>query len=180
MPVRVRPRAPIQKMSRLNIENIEAIVMDFDGVLTDNYVYLSEDGLEMVRCNRSDGMAIKALREKGLKLFILSSEENKVVKTRADKLSIRAIYGIQNKLSALKELSIEESFNLSSTLYVGNDVNDLNCMKACKFSACPIDSHQSIKKISTLKLKSKGGGGVIRELTEEILNVHIFNTLYNH
>ena len=180
MPVRVRPRAPIQKMSRLNIENIEAIVMDFDGVLTDNYVYLSEDGLEMVRCNRSDGMAIKALKEKGLKLFILSSEENKVVKSRADKLSIRAIYGIKEKLSVLKELSIEESFNLSSTLYVGNDVNDLNCMKACNFSACPIDSHQSIKKISTLQLKSKGGEGVIRELAEEILNVHIFNTLYNH
>jgi YrbI family 3-deoxy-D-manno-octulosonate 8-phosphate phosphatase len=166
-------------MNELSIDSLQAVIMDFDGVLTNNLVYVSQEGLEMVRCSRSDGIAIESLHALDIKAFVVSTEKNNVVKERAKKLKIKALTGISDKSSALKELSIKEKFDLSKVIYVGNDLNDYKAMKLCGFSACPSDSHVLIKEIVTYTLSRKGGSGVIRELVEEILDINILTTLYS-
>lgn len=149
----------------------DLIVFDFDGVLTDNAVYVMSDGKEAVRCNRSDGMAFDMFKRAKIEILILSTEVNPVVSKRAKKLSVNAIQGVDNKLKALSDYCKTKKISLSKVLYVGNDMNDFNVMKTCGLSACPSDSHAKIKALCKYKLKSKGGYGVARELAENVLGL---------
>ena len=162
---------------KININHIDAIIFDFDGVLTDNRVYLNENGIEFVSCNRADGIGLNVLKKLVKHIFILSSEKNKVTKQRAKKLKINAITGCDNKSKELLRLSIKNKFNLKNTIYVGNDLNDFNAMKQCGYRVCPADSHLRIKKISNILLKTNGGCGIVRELAENILNIDILKYL---
>lgn len=155
----------------MNITEIDAIVFDFDGVLTDNKVLVHQDGSESVLCNRADGLAFDVLRKLAIPAYILSTESNPVVTVRAKKLNVQVIQGVVNKLEALTQISIERSYNLKNIFFVGNDLNDFSVLKNCGFSACPSDSHPEIKKISQFKLKAKGGDGVAREILEEIFKL---------
>ena len=157
----------------LDEKKLEAIIFDFDGVLTDNQVYVGQNGEEWVRCNRGDGLGFDILKNTHLKLFILSSETNPVVSQRGDKLKIPVYQGTKNKKSVLESLAKEENFNLKNTLFVGNDINDYYAMKACGFSACPSDSHSLILEITTHPLNSRGGEGVVRELVEDVLHLNL-------
>ena len=149
-------------------QSITTLIYDFDGVMTDNTFFQDSDGKETVKLNRSDGYAIRILKEKGLNQFILSSEENNVVKKRAEKIDIPAFTGILDKACKLEALAIECGFLLDATAYIGNDVNDLEAMKLCKLCLAPSDSNKDILEIADIKLKSKGGEGVIREVLELI------------
>jgi len=164
----------------MNIDYIDAIVFDFDGVLTNNLVYLNQDGLESVACSRSDGLAFDVLRKLNKPAFILSTEKNSVVKMRAKKLNIPLIQGVVDKVSAIKELARENKFLLKNILYVGNDLNDYLVMSICGYTACPIDSHPKIKEISKFILATKGGNGVVRELLEQVLNLDFIQILYSN
>jgi len=157
------------KSKKIKLDDLDALIFDFDGVLTDNKVHLDQNGNEWVSCNRSDGLAFIVLEKLKKPTYIISTEKNKVVAARAKKLKTPVLFGIQDKFEALKKLSIKKRFNLDKTLYVGNDLNDYEALKLCGYSACPSDSHKKIKKISTFKLDAKGGSGVVRELLEEIL-----------
>ncbi|MDR1869270.1 MAG: HAD hydrolase family protein [Treponema sp.] len=137
---------------------------DFDGVLTDNKVFVSEDGKESVCCNRSDGLAIKKIKEMGIAQMIISTETNKIVSARAAKLDIPVIQGVANKKETLLEYCEKLSVNLKETLYIGNDINDLEAMLAVGFPVCPKDAYPEIKKIAKLVIPVSGGDGVIREL----------------
>jgi YrbI family 3-deoxy-D-manno-octulosonate 8-phosphate phosphatase len=165
---------------KLSLDQIDALVFDFDGVLTDNTVFLDEDGREWVRCNRGDGLAFNELQKLGVKSYIISAEKNKIVSARASKLNIPALYGVSNKVDALQGLCIREGLNVSRVFYIGNDLNDLEVMKLSGFSACPADSHPKIKETATFKLNNNGGSGVVRELLEEILNVDVVKILYTN
>ena len=105
----------------LNKIQIELIAYDFDGVLTDNKVYLSEDGVESVQVNRSDGLAIKEIKKMGLKQIIISTEKNKVVKKRAEKLNIECFYGIDDKKNTLSNFCNENSIDLKKVIFIGNE-----------------------------------------------------------
>lgn len=166
------------KKKLLLCNSIQLLVFDFDGVMTDNSVYLNEQGMEFVKCNRSDGLAINALKKSNIRMIILSTEVNNVVKARARKLGLRSITGIKDKKSAIKKYSQKNNIKLKNILYVGNDLNDYHSMKLVGMSACPADSHEEIKKISKYVLKTKGGEGVISELTEKILDINILKLLY--
>tara|TARA_B100000686_G_C16567947_1_gene851314 strand:- start:97 stop:600 length:504 start_codon:yes stop_codon:yes gene_type:complete len=161
----------------IKVKSLDAIVFDFDGVMTDDHVYISEEGKELVRCYRGDGLAIDALRNLGTRLFIISTETNKVVKQRAKKLRIPVIYGVNNKKQTLIDLAAKEKINLAEVLYVGNDLNDYEAMKICGYSACPSNSHPKIKDISQYVLKRNGGSGAVRELVEDILRVNILENI---
>jgi YrbI family 3-deoxy-D-manno-octulosonate 8-phosphate phosphatase len=137
---------------------------DFDGVFTDNRVYFSEDGKESVCCNRSDGLAIKKIKEMGITQMIVSTETNKIVSARSAKLGIPVIQGVENKKEALLEYCDKLSVNLKETLYIGNDMNDLDAMLAVGFPVCPKDAYPEIKKIAKLVIPVSGGDGVIRKL----------------
>ena len=156
--------------SRESLQSIKAIVFDFDGVMTDDQVYITETGQEMVMASRSDGMGISALRNAGLKLLILSKERNPVVARRAEKLQIEVIQACDNKLEALTKWLSKNQLLLSQCAYVGNDVNDLQCMQAVKLAIAPIDAHPQATQAAHWRLTRAGGKGAIRELSDAIIN----------
>lgn len=161
------------KIKNLKLDNIDLIIFDFDGVLTNNNVYLDQKGNEFVACNRSDGMGFVILNKIKKKVYIVSTEKNKVVEARAKKLKVPVLYGVSKKSEVIKKLSKKKNLNLKRTFYIGNDLNDYEAMKLCGYSACPSDSHEYIKKIATFVLDAKGGSGVVRELLEKIFNLNL-------
>ncbi len=163
---------------KISIDKIHALVFDFDGVMTNNLVYINQEGKESVRCNRADGLAFDVLSKLKKSSYILSTEKNNVVRMRAKKLKINVIQGISNKVNAVKSLAKKNNYNLENILYVGNDLNDYEAMKICGFSVCPADSHYKIRKLSDIILKTNGGDGVVRDLIENIFNLDIIKILY--
>ena len=157
-------------MSLMDIPDIELIVYDFDGVMTNNKAYIDQEGRELVQVNRADGLGVAEIKLLGIKQIIISSEKNHVVSTRAKKLGIPCLHGIDNKKSVLIDYCKKNDFDLKHVAYVGNDINDNDAMEITGFGFCPADSHESIKEISDHTLRTKGGDGVVRELLDFIIN----------
>jgi len=151
------------------LQKIEAVVTDFDGVHTDDSVYVDEHGNESVRCSRSDGMGITALTEAGFKLLILSKERNPVVSRRGEKLNVEVIQGCDNKLEALKKWLAVHSLTSQQCIYVGNDINDLECLQYVGISVSPVDAHESVSHAVAWKLSKMGGNGAIREMSDVLI-----------
>ena len=162
---------------KISIDKIDAFVFDFDGVMTNNLVYVDQDGKESVCCSRADGLAFNVLRKLNKPAFILSTEKNLVVAKRASKLGILAIQDVPDKVKAIKKLVNSNSYNLKNILYVGNDLNDYYVMQMCGFSVCPADSHSKIIELSDIVLKTKGGNGVVRDLLENVFNMNFIEIL---
>jgi 3-deoxy-D-manno-octulosonate 8-phosphate phosphatase (KDO 8-P phosphatase) len=162
---------------KISIDKIDAFVFDFDGVMTNNLVYVDQDGRESVSCSRADGLAFDVLRKLNKPAFILSTERNPVVAMRASKLGILAIQDVPDKVKAIKELANNNRYNLKNILYVGNDLNDYYVMKLCGYSVCPADSHYKIKELSDITLKTKGGDGVVRDLLENVFSINFIKIL---
>ena len=154
------------------------IFFDFDGVLTDNKVFTTEEGKESVICSRADGIAFKALKKLNIDSCIISSETNKVVSKRAKKLGIKAYTNTRDKKKLITEILKKTKLYNHNVIFVGNDINDYRAMKYIKNSLCPNDCHERIKKIAAKVLKSNGGSGVAREVVEKILKVDILKLLY--
>ena len=157
-------------MDRIESSEISLIVYDFDGVMTDNKVYLNQDGKEMVQVNRADGLGISMLAELEFEQIILSTERNIVVQKRADKLGIPCIGAVDDKLRELKAYCRNKEIALENVLYIGNDINDIEVMRAVGWPLCPCDAHKSIRDISKFVMTTSGGNGVIRELLDIIKN----------
>jgi 3-deoxy-D-manno-octulosonate 8-phosphate phosphatase (KDO 8-P phosphatase) len=163
-----------QKNTFNNVENkISYIVLDFDGVLTDNKVYLDQNGVEFVQCSRADGLAIDVLKKLKYNVFIVSTEKNSVVSVRGNKLEVPVVQGVENKKSKLLEMKTKNQIDLNETMYVGNDLNDYNAMTICRSKCCPADSHPKIKEISDIVLTTKGGNGVVREIVEKVFKIDL-------
>lgn len=151
---------------KIDPRQIAAIIFDFDGVFTDNKVTVTENGQESVICNRADGLGVKMLREKQIPLLILSTEQNRVVAARADKLALEHVQGVADKKAVLIAYCAARAMDLQKVMYVGNDLNDLEAMKAVGYPAAPKDAHPEIRRIAKYIIKCKGGEGVVRELAE--------------
>lgn len=145
------------------------VVFDFDGVFTNNKVIVSDEGKESVICDRSDGLGLKMLREKGVLLFILSTEKNLVVMHRAKKLGIDCIHGCENKLMELRKIAKTKKILFKEIAFVGNDINDLECLKNVGLPIVVADAYREVKDIAKIILKKKGGDGAVREACEYIL-----------
>ena len=150
------------------IDKIKLIVYDFDGVMTDNKVYINQNGNEMVQVNRSDGLGVAEIKKMGIKQIIISTEKNPVVSARANKLEIPCLQGVANKKYALTDYCQKNDIQILQVAYVGNDINDKDAMAIAGFSFCPADAHETIKEISDHVFKRNGGDGVIRELLDLI------------
>lgn len=148
---------------------IGALVMDFDGVLTDDRVWIDQDGRESVACSRSDGMGIELLREAGLPMTVISKERNAVVAARCRKLAIEHAHGIADKLPLLREWLAEKGIEPEEAIYVGNDINDLACMHHVGCAVAPADAHPAAREAADIVLGAPGGHGAIRELADLIL-----------
>ena len=153
--------------------DIKLIVYDFDGVMTDNRVFVTQDGKESVACNRGDGLGIDMIKGMSIPQIILSTETSNVVLQRAEKLGIFAIHGTGNKKNSLSSYCLKKDIFLKKVLYVGNDLNDMDVMRRVGFPICPADAHEKIRELSIYITKAKGGGGVVRELADWLANFDI-------
>jgi 3-deoxy-D-manno-octulosonate 8-phosphate phosphatase (KDO 8-P phosphatase) len=151
--------------------DIKLIVYDFDGVMTDNRVFVTQDGKESVACNRGDGLGINMIKGMSIPQIILSTETSNVVLQRAEKLGIFAIHGTGNKKNSLSSYCLKKDIFLKKVLYVGNDLNDIDVMRRVGFPICPADAHEKIRELSIHITKAKGGGGVVRELADWLTNL---------
>jgi len=146
--------------------DIDLVILDFDGVLTDNRVYVMEDGREAVACHRGDGWGIGILGQAGIEVMILSTESNPVVSARATKLGIECLQGCDDKASAMSGIINRKKVDPSRVMYVGNDTNDASAMALVGHPAAPADAHPSILRIAKTVTKAKGGYGVVREIAD--------------
>ncbi|MFL4906573.1 cytidylyltransferase domain-containing protein [Streptomyces sp. MMS24-I2-30] len=150
-------------------DDIDAVVLDFDGTQTDDRVQIDADGREFVTVHRGDGLGIAALRRSGLKMLILSSEQNPVVAARARKLQIPVLHGIDRKDLALKQWCEEEGIAPERVLYVGNDVNDLPCFALVGWPVAVASAHEVVRDAARAVTTVPGGDGAIREIASWIL-----------
>jgi YrbI family 3-deoxy-D-manno-octulosonate 8-phosphate phosphatase len=150
-------------------EDIDAVVLDFDGTQTDDKVLIDADGREFVTVHRGDGLGIAALRRSGLTMLILSSEKNPVVAARARKLQIPVLHGIDRKDLALKQWCEEQGIAPERVLYVGNDVNDLPCFALVGWPVAVASAHDVVRGAARAVTTVPGGDGAIREIASWIL-----------
>ncbi|QIJ64361.1 N-acylneuraminate cytidylyltransferase [Streptomyces sp. JB150] len=149
--------------------DIDAVVLDFDGTQTDDRVLIDSDGREFVSVHRGDGLGIAALRKAGLKLLILSTEQNPVVAARARKLRLPVLHGIDRKDLALKQWCEEQGIAPERVLYVGNDVNDLGCFALVGWPVAVASAHDVVRGAARAVTALPGGDGAIREIAGWIL-----------
>ncbi|MYT33338.1 MULTISPECIES: acylneuraminate cytidylyltransferase [unclassified Streptomyces] len=150
-------------------EDIDAVVLDFDGTQTDDRVLVDADGRETVAVHRGDGLGIAALRRSGLKLLILSTEQNPVVAARARKLKVPVLHGIDRKDIALKQWCEEAGVTPERVLYVGNDVNDLPCFDLVGWPVAVASAHDVVRGAARAVTATPGGSGAVREIAGWLL-----------
>lgn len=149
---------------------IRAVVMDFDGVHTDNLVHVDDTGRETVRCSRGDGLGLSMMRKAGhWRMLILSKECNPVVARRAEKLDVPVLQGIDDKVGTLDAWLKVQGLARADVLYVGNDVNDAEVMQVSGLSACPSDSAPVIMAMANWILPCPGGNGALRAMADTLL-----------
>ena len=156
-------------MTTVDASTLNAVIFDFDGVLTDNRVLVLEDGREAVFCNRADGLAFDFLHRVGMPVHILSTEANPVVRARAAKLQVDVRTGIRDKVEAVASLCEENGYAAECVLFVGNDVNDLPAMRLVGYPVAVADAHEAVRRAAWRVLATPGGGGVAREIVEQVI-----------
>jgi YrbI family 3-deoxy-D-manno-octulosonate 8-phosphate phosphatase len=148
---------------------IRLLVLDFDGVLTDNRVWVDQDGREMVAANRSDSLGISRLRQAGVETVVISMETNPVVAARCRKMNISWIQGENDKATALKKLLLERNVDASEAVFLGNDVNDLPCFALVGWAVAVADAMPEVTRQADFVLTRSGGQAAVRELCDLIL-----------
>ncbi len=147
---------------------LKGFIYDFDGVMTDNRVWVLEDGREGVFCHRGDGWAVGQFAKMGLIQAILSTESNPVVAQRAKKLKLPVLHGLEDKEKALLSWAQRERWDLKHMAYVGNDENDLGAMRHMGMVLAPADAHPCVLNKADWVARSAGGFGVLRELLDHL------------
>jgi len=146
------------------------VVFDFDGVLTDNRVLVMSDGREAVLCDRSDGLGLERLVRAGIPVLVLSSEVDNVVEARCAKLKVPCLQGIADKWAVLGAYLGEKSYRPEDVIYVGNDVNDVDCLKQVGWGVVVADAHREARRAARVVLRNEGGRGAVREVCDLILS----------
>jgi len=149
---------------------ISLVVMDFDGVLTDNMVYVDENGIEKVATSRGDSMGIRLVRESTpIEFMVISTEVNPVVTTRCDKLKLEVFQGIKDKPGVLRNIMQQKGIPAEEIVFIGNDVNDLGCLELAGYAVVPADAEPKVIRSADLVLNRKGGRGAVREFCDMLL-----------
>jgi YrbI family 3-deoxy-D-manno-octulosonate 8-phosphate phosphatase len=149
--------------------DVQAVVLDFDGTQTDDRVWITADGVEQVAVHRGDGMGIAALRDSGLPILILSTEVNDVLTARAKKLRIECVHSAVEKGSELRSWCRRVGVDPANVVYVGNDLNDLECLRIVGWPVAVANSHPAVKQAAAWTTSASGGHGAVREVAAWIL-----------
>lgn len=153
---------------RDDLRRVELVIFDFDGVFTDNSVFVSSEGIESVRCWRSDGLGLSRLRELGVATMIVSTETNPVVSKRAEKLKIECRQAIEDKADCVRQISAERGIPLDRIAFVGNDINDIPAIEIAGLSVVVADAYPEAAEHADLMLSKAGGYGAVREFCDMI------------
>lgn len=150
------------------LADVRLVVFDFDGVFSDNRVWTNERGEESVACWRGDGLGLRRLEEVGVDHFILSMEVNAAIGMRAQKIRATCIQGIDDKLPVLEAEVAKRGLSLADTAYLGNDVNDAECLAAVGLPVVPADAWPDVVPLAKMVLTRAGGRGCVRELCDAV------------
>jgi YrbI family 3-deoxy-D-manno-octulosonate 8-phosphate phosphatase len=158
--------------SKLSNSKIPKILFtDFDGCLTDDRVWLNQEGEEFVAANRKDGLAVKRLKNLGIQVVIASTETNKVVSARGNKMGVEVLQGLADKAESIDQYLKQKNLSWDDVWYIGNDVNDLGAIDRANLSLCPVDAVKKVRKTVDIVLKTNGGRGILSEIATEIEKV---------
>jgi 3-deoxy-D-manno-octulosonate 8-phosphate phosphatase (KDO 8-P phosphatase) len=153
-----------------NLSEIRLVVFDFDGVFSDNRVWTNDRGEESVACYRGDSLGLRRLDDVGVDYLVITQETNDAVPARARKIRIECINGIEDKLRVLRDQAERRGISLAETAYLGNDVNDAECLAAVGLPVVPSDAWHEVVPLAGLVLTRPGGHGCVRELCDAVWN----------
>jgi N-acylneuraminate cytidylyltransferase len=148
---------------------VDLVVLDFDGVITDNRVWTDQEGRESVAANRSDSLGLELMRGAGIQAMVISKEVNPVVAARCKKMKLECIQGVERKDALLRDLLAERSIDPRRVIYVGNDVNDLPCFPLVGCAAVVADALPAARRAADIVLSRPGGHGAVRELCDLLI-----------
>lgn len=160
--------------------DVDALVTDFDGVHTDDAVWVSQDGAEAVRVHRGDGLGVEHLRSAGVRMLILSKERNPVVGARAAKLRVPSLQGVDDKAGALSDWMHGHDLDPGRVAYLGNDLNDLPAMSMVGWPLAVADARPEVLAAARLVLSARGGHGAVREACDRIAAARGANPAAHH
>lgn len=155
------------------LATIRLLALDFGGVLMDNRVLVSLDGLESVWCHKDDRQGIFMLKEQGIPIVVISLESNPVVEAGCRELGVPFYQECKDKLEVLKRVVADYGLLMENAAYIGNDLNDLNCMKAVGVSIAVADASAELKAQAQFVTEAGGGNGAVREVIDWILEGRI-------
>jgi YrbI family 3-deoxy-D-manno-octulosonate 8-phosphate phosphatase len=150
------------------VRRIKLVVFDFDGVFTDNRVWVDERGEEMLAFSRSDGLGLRRLDEVGVDYLIVSTEPNPIVSARAAKLGAACVQGVDDKLAVVRAETERRGIALEDVAYVGNDVNDADCLRVVGLPIVPGDAWPEVRPLARWVLERPGGAGCVREVCDAV------------
>ena len=150
------------------VQKPKILFTDFDGCLTDDRVWLNQDGEEFVAANRKDGLAVKRLKNLGIQVVITSTETNKVVLARGNKMGVEVLQGLADKAESIDQYLKQKNLSWNDVWYIGNDVNDLGAIEKAKLSISPADAVKKVRKTVDIVLKTNGGRGILSEIATEL------------
>ncbi len=151
------------------LRRVKLVVFDFDGVMTDNRVLVLQDGTEGASCDRSDGLGVGMLKAAGMPMLVLSKEQNPVVGARCRKLGLECHQGIDDKLTKLRDLLASRGMTMADIAYVGNDINDLACMREAGLPIAVADAYPPVLAAAKMVTVKPGGKGAVREVCDALL-----------
>jgi 3-deoxy-D-manno-octulosonate 8-phosphate phosphatase (KDO 8-P phosphatase) len=150
------------------LERVRVAIFDFDGVFTDNRVWVNERGEESLAFSRSDSLGLRRLDEVGVQYLIVSMEQNPIVGARAQKLRADCVQGIDDKLAVVRERTAAAGISLERAAFVGNDINDAECLRAVGLPVVPADAWPEVKPLARWVLSRAGGAGCVREFCDAV------------
>ena len=155
--------------SKLNkFQKPKILFTDFDGCLTDDRVWLNHEGEEFVAANRKDGLAIKRLKNLGIQVVITSTETNKAVLARGNKMGVEVLQGLSDKAESIEQYLNQKNLSWKDVWYVGNDVNDLGSIEMAAMSFCPLDASPEVFVRAQVVLSRRGGEGLLAEIASRL------------
>lgn len=160
-------------MSNLKLPNtIKMVITDFDGVITDNCVYISDDGIMSRKINFKDVVGFYMLKRNGIDIAIISGEKNAAIETIAKNLEIKEVYQrIRDKLPILKDILKRKNLSQDEYLYIGDEINDIDCLNYAKYRITVPNATDKVKAIENIQMtETCGGNGALREVADCLVN----------
>jgi YrbI family 3-deoxy-D-manno-octulosonate 8-phosphate phosphatase len=155
---------------RTALSRVRLVAFDFDGVFTDNTVLVTQEGIECVRCWRSDGIGLARMRAAGVEALILSTEVNPVVTLRARKLKVECRQGLEDKAEAIAQFCRQLDVDLARAAFVGNDINDIPALESVGLPIAVADAYPEVLPYVRYRTACRGGQGAVREVCDLVFH----------